>query len=94
VHGTLLRETIWLGAAGPTIGLTAAWGVTRDLESFLFGLKPRDPAAMLLAAGMLVAALVSAGYDPAMRASRIDPLPHCGTSTSNATPRRDRITHG
>ena len=70
----VLSEMIWIGAAGLTIGLAAAWGTTRYLESFLFGLKPRDPLAILLSTGILVSALVLACYDPAMRASRIDPL--------------------
>jgi macrolide transport system ATP-binding/permease protein len=70
----VLREMIWIGASGLTIGLAAAWGTTRYLESFLFGLKPTDPRAILLATGILVAAFVLACCDPAMRASRIDPL--------------------
>ena len=70
----VLREMIWIGVTGLTIGLAAAWGTTRYLESFLFGLKSKDPLTILLAAGILVAALVLAGYHPAMRASRIDPL--------------------
>jgi macrolide transport system ATP-binding/permease protein len=70
----VLREMIWLAALGLIIGLAAAWGTTRYIESFLFGLKPNDPLAMLLATGILAAALVLAGYAPAMRASRIDPL--------------------
>jgi predicted permease len=71
---TVLREMIWLGATGLTIGLAAAWGTTRYLESFLFGLKPTDPLAILSATGILVAVLVLACCDPAMRASRIDPV--------------------
>jgi macrolide transport system ATP-binding/permease protein len=70
----VLREMIWLGATGLTIGLAAAWGTTRYLESFLFGLKPRDPLAILLSTGILVSALVLACHDPAIRASRIEPL--------------------
>jgi len=71
---TVLREMIWLGATGLTIGLAAAWGTTRYLESFLFGLKPTDPLAILLGTGILVAVLVLACCEPAMRASRIDPV--------------------
>jgi ABC-type antimicrobial peptide transport system permease subunit len=70
----VLREMTWIGATGLTIGLAAAWVTTRYLESFLFGLKPKDPLAILLAVGILIVALVFACYEPAMRASRIDPL--------------------
>jgi len=74
IASMVLREMIWIGATGLAIGLAVAWGTTRYLESFLFGLKPKDPLAILLATGILAAALVLACYDPAMRASRIDPL--------------------
>ena len=70
----VLSEMIWIGATGLTIGLVAAWGTTHYLESFLFGLKPKDPLAILLATGILAVALILACYEPAMRASRIDPL--------------------
>ena len=70
----VLSEMIWIGTTGLTIGLAAAWGTTRYLESFLFGLKPKDPLAILLATGILALALILACYEPAMRASRIDPL--------------------
>jgi ABC-type antimicrobial peptide transport system permease subunit len=44
------------------------------IKSFLFGVKPADPFAILWATGFLIAALLLAGYLPAARASRIDPL--------------------
>jgi macrolide transport system ATP-binding/permease protein len=40
----------------------------------VFGMKPADPFAILSATGILIVALVLAGYLPATRASRIDPL--------------------
>jgi ABC-type lipoprotein release transport system permease subunit len=44
------------------------------IKSFVFGMKPADPIAMLSAAAILIAALILAGLAPATRASQIDPL--------------------
>jgi predicted permease len=70
----VLREALGLAAAGVAIGLVCAWSATSSIKSFVFGIKPADPFAMLVAAGILTAALLIAGFAPATRASRIDPL--------------------
>jgi macrolide transport system ATP-binding/permease protein len=70
----VLREVLSLVAAGLGIGLAVTWGTTRYIESFLFGMKHHDPLAISLSAGVLVAASILAGYAPASRASRIDPI--------------------
>jgi macrolide transport system ATP-binding/permease protein len=70
----VLREVLVLAAAGLAIGLACAWSVMPAIKSFVFGVKPADPLAILSAAGILIAALLLAGYAPAMRAARIDPL--------------------
>ncbi len=70
----VLREVLALAAAGLAIGLICAWSAMSTLKSFVFGMKPADPLAILLAAGILIAAVVLAGFAPATRASRIDPL--------------------
>ncbi len=70
----VLREVLALAAAGLAIGLVCAWGSLSAVKSFVFGMKPADPLTIALAAGILIVALVLAGYAPAMRASRIDPL--------------------
>jgi ABC-type lipoprotein release transport system permease subunit len=70
----VLREVLALAAAGLAIGLICAWSAMSTIKSFVFGIKPTDPAALLSAAAILIAALVLAGYAPAARASRIDPL--------------------
>ncbi len=70
----VLREVLALAAAGLAIGLICAWSAMSTLKSFVFGIKPADPLAMFSAAGILIAALVLAGFAPATRASRIDPL--------------------
>jgi predicted permease len=70
----VMREVLILIAAGVTIGMTAALLLTRFIEGQLFGLTPNDPATLVMAAAMLVAVAALAGYIPAFRASRMDPL--------------------
>jgi predicted permease len=70
----VLRETMLLVLVGIAIGVPVALAATRLLSSLLFGLTPGDPATILL--GMLVMATVAlfAGYLPARKASRVDPM--------------------
>ena len=70
----VLREVLVLAGVGLAIGLPAAWSAARFVETFLFGMKARDPLAMLLAPAILLAAAIAAGYGPAWRASRIQPM--------------------
>jgi macrolide transport system ATP-binding/permease protein len=70
----VLGEVIVLSAAGVTAGLAAAWISARSVESLLFGVKARDPSIMIRSAGILGAAALIAGYVPAWRASRIEPV--------------------
>jgi predicted permease len=70
----VLRETLLWVALGVVIGLGAALATTRWVESLLFGLKPNDPLTIGLAALVLLAVAAVAGYLPARRAARVDPL--------------------
>jgi macrolide transport system ATP-binding/permease protein len=70
----VLREALVLCAAGLTIGLVCAWSAASVIKSFLFGMKPADPMALGTAVVLLVAVAALAGYAPAWRASRIDPM--------------------
>jgi macrolide transport system ATP-binding/permease protein len=70
----VLREVFTLSAVGLAIGLAAAWGTTRYVASFLFGTKPDDPLALSMSVAVLAMAATVAGYAPAWRASRIDPM--------------------
>jgi predicted permease len=70
----VLRETLLLVALGVAIGLTAALAATRLLQDYLFGLKPTDPATIGAAVMILVVIAVLAGYLPARRAARVDPM--------------------
>jgi ABC-type antimicrobial peptide transport system permease subunit len=70
----VLRETLLLVALGVTIGLAASMVATRFLQDYLFGLKPTDPVTIGAAAMMLAVIAVLAGYLPARRAARVDPM--------------------
>jgi hypothetical protein len=69
----VLRETMVLVAAGVAIGVPAALVSTRLIGSFLYGLTPRDPATIAVAAAILLAAAALAALIPAVRAARVDP---------------------
>jgi macrolide transport system ATP-binding/permease protein len=70
----ILRQVFVLAAVGLAIGLPTALGASRLVESFLFGMKPNDPWAMTLAVAILLGAALLAGYAPARKAARIDPM--------------------
>jgi len=60
--------------AGMALGLPAAIAGGRYVRSQLFGLTPADPFALSLACLALIAVALLAGYLPARRASRVDPM--------------------
>jgi ABC-type antimicrobial peptide transport system permease subunit len=70
----MLRDVCVLAAVGLAIGASAALAASRLIESFLFETKPNDPRAVALAAAILLISALTAGYGPARRASRVDPL--------------------
>jgi predicted permease len=70
----VMRHVLVLALAGLAIGFGAALETTRFVEAFLFGAKPNDPLAIALAVAILGAAALVAGYLPARRASRMDPM--------------------
>jgi predicted permease len=74
VVGMILRETAILLVAGLVIGVPATLGCARFVESKLYGLKPADPLTLIAAIGILILVAVVAGYVPARRAARVDPL--------------------
>lgn len=74
VLGLVLREVLTLAATGIAIALPATWWLTRYVQSQLYGIEPRDPATIALAALVLLAVAAAAGTVPALRASRLDPL--------------------
>jgi predicted permease len=74
ILGGVLWQGLWMAAAGVVIGLGLALAVSRVLTSLLFEVKPRDPATLGLAAGLVLVVTLAASYLPARRASRVDPM--------------------
>jgi ABC-type antimicrobial peptide transport system permease subunit len=69
----VLKEVAILSATGIVIGLPAAIGLGRFVQSQLFGLQPADPTTLGVATLTLATVAFFAGYVPASRATRIDP---------------------
>ena len=69
----VLGRGLTLAATGVVIGVAAAVGVTRFLESLLFGVDPTDPIVFSLAATGVIAGSLLAMYMPARRAASLDP---------------------
>ncbi len=70
----VLGRVLVLAAVGIAISAPAALIGSRLIESFLFGTQPNDPGTLALAGAVLLGSAILAGYAPARRASRIDPL--------------------
>jgi predicted permease len=70
----VLRRVLLLAAVGLAISVPAALTASQLVKSFLFGTQPNDPGTLALAGAVLLSAAILAGYVPARRASRIDPL--------------------
>ena len=70
----VMGESMILVIVGVGLGLAAAFAASRLVASLLFGLAPTDVATMAAAMLVLVAVSALAGYLPARRAARVDPL--------------------
>src|SRR5262245_8391267 len=70
----VMRETMLMVMVGVALGLGAALAATRLVSNLLYGLTPGDPLTIALAASLMIAVAALAGYLPARRASRIDPM--------------------
>ncbi|HEV7501286.1 MAG TPA: FtsX-like permease family protein, partial [Vicinamibacteria bacterium] len=70
----VLKEVAALALIGVAIGLPGGYGLGRLVESQLYGLTARDPLTFALATATLLVSAMLAGYIPAARATRVDPL--------------------
>jgi predicted permease len=74
VRWSVLRQTLSLAAAGTVIGVPLAWAASRALQSLLFGIESSDPLTFATVLILLLAVVSLAGYVPARRAARVDPV--------------------
>jgi len=74
VSWLVMKEVLLLVAAGVAVALPAAWGLSRVVQSQLYNIKPYDPLTFFGASLLLTAVAALAGYLPARRATRVDPI--------------------
>jgi predicted permease len=74
VVGMVLRESMILVAVGVALGLAGALAAGRLVNTVLFGLTATDVVSMVAAVMLMAAVSLAAGYFPARRASRVDPM--------------------
>ncbi len=70
----VMREVLVLVGVGLAIGLPAAFALTRLVQTQLYGITPNDPLTVALAVVGIGSVAVMAGYVPARRATRVDPI--------------------
>lgn len=70
----IVGQGLRLGVIGTLVGLVAAYGLTRLLAKFLFGVKAGDPVAFFAVAGILIVVTLLAALVPTRRAMCVDPM--------------------
>lgn len=74
VLGMILRETLVLTVIGIAVGVPCALGTARLISHLLFNVNPYDPVTLALVSAVLAVVGCLAGYLPARRAMRVDPV--------------------
>jgi predicted permease len=74
VQMDVIKKTLRLAIAGIVVGAVASFAVAKGISSMLFGTEPTDPLTFAATVVLLVAVAFAAGYIPAWRASRINPM--------------------
>jgi ABC-type antimicrobial peptide transport system permease subunit len=74
IMGMVLREGLVLTVVGLVVGLLLGLGVAKVSASLLYGVRPVDPASIAVTVVLLGAASLLAGYFPARRAAKVDPM--------------------
>jgi len=74
VQWMVLRESLWMVAAGLAAGIPAALALTRFVQGTLYGVKANDPLSFIAAGALMVVVAAVAAWIPARRAARVDPM--------------------
>lgn len=74
IRNHVVFQGMKLALAGVVCGVAAAFGLTRVMAGFLFGVEPLDPLVFFSAPIILLGATLAAAWIPARRASRVDPM--------------------
>jgi ABC-type antimicrobial peptide transport system permease subunit len=74
IRGMVLRQVAIMTLVGASVGLVGALGVGKGAQSILFQMSGADPAVLALSAAALALVALCAGFIPAHRASRMDPM--------------------
>ena len=70
----ILREAVWLVLVGVVAGLPIIMMTAHLVSSLLYGMEANDPISLALGTLLLFIVAMGAGYIPARRATRVDPL--------------------
>ena len=74
IMSLVLRRSVLLVLLGTALGAAGAYALTQFLTEMLYNIKPRDPATFIGSTALLILTALAAGYLPARRAARIDPM--------------------
>ncbi len=74
IMGMVLREGLVLTIVGLAIGLALGLAVAKVAARMLYGISPIDPVSIVVTVALLGAASLLAGYLPARRAAKVDPM--------------------
>jgi len=70
----ILGRGLVLALTGVAVGLAGAFALTRLMSSLLYGVSATEPMTFLLSSVVLLGVAVGAGFMPARRAAKVDPV--------------------
>jgi predicted permease len=74
IFGLVLRQSLRLVLAGLALGIPASLALARMMTGFIYGVTATDPTTFVAVSVLLVAIALLAGYFPARRAAKVDPM--------------------